>query len=81
MFISDELPHYIRTMEADLLYYEDIENISPPRENMKRIIKDWGAASMKLKKNHNRNMKSNHNHNTNNKRPGHIAIEVFKSFI
>ena len=65
VFISDELPHYIRTMEADLLYYEDIQDISPPRENMKRILKDWGAASMKMKKNHNRNSKSNQNSNNN----------------
>ena len=51
-------------MEADLLYYEDIQDISPPRENMKRILKDWGAANVKMKKNHNRNNKSNHNINT-----------------
>ena len=50
--MSEELPHYIRTMEADLFYYEDSKNIDPPRENKDRIHKDWGAANMKKKQHH-----------------------------
>ena len=37
MFISDELPHYIRTIEADLFYYEDSKAINPPRQEMTEI--------------------------------------------
>ena len=52
IFVSEELPHYIRTMEADLFYYEDSKNIDPPRENKDRIHKDWGAANNMKKKQH-----------------------------
>lgn len=50
--MSEELPHYIKTMEADLFYYEDSKDIDPPRENKDRIHKDWGAANMKKKQHH-----------------------------
>ena len=50
MFVSEELPHYIRTMEADLFYYEDSKAINPPRENKVRIHKDWGASNVNIKK-------------------------------
>ena len=50
MFVSEELPHYIRTVEADLFYYEDSKAINPPRENKVRIHKDWGPSTVHIKK-------------------------------
>ena len=54
MFVSDELPHYIRTMEADLLYYEEVKGIDPPLENKARVEQDWAPHSVKNNKKHSR---------------------------
>ena len=52
VFVSDELPHYIKTMEADLLYYEEVKGIDPPLENKVRVEQDWALHSVKNNKKH-----------------------------
>ena len=41
VFLSANLPNYVRKVEADLFYYSQTKAIDPPIENKQRIFQDW----------------------------------------